>query len=53
MWVTAERAWTLIPAQTYVAQMAQSLIEFPPSQSPASFTINQVMAKLQAGMTSA
>jgi len=48
-----ERAWTLVPAQTYVAQMAQSLIEFPPSQSPASFTINQVMATLQAGMTSA
>jgi hypothetical protein len=48
-----ERAWTLIPAQTYVAQMAQSLIDFPPSQSPASFTINQVMAKLRAGMTSA
>ena len=48
-----ERAWTLIPAQTYVAQMAQSLVAFPPSQRPASFTINQVMEKLKAGMTSA
>jgi arylsulfatase A-like enzyme len=48
-----ERAWTLIPAQAYVAQMAQSLVEFPPSQRPASFTINQVMEKLKAGMTSA
>jgi arylsulfatase len=48
-----ERAWTFIPAQTYVAEMAQSLVEFPPSQRPASFTINQIMEKLKAGMTSA
>src|SRR5690349_18987584 len=48
-----EHAWTLIPAQAYVAEMVQSLVEFPPSQTPASFTISQVMDKLKAGLTSA
>jgi hypothetical protein len=33
--------------------MLQSLVEFPPSQKPASVTIEQVMAKLEAGITSA
>jgi arylsulfatase len=48
-----ERAWILMPAQTSVAQMLATLVEFPPSQKPASFSRDQVMAKLQAGMTSA
>jgi arylsulfatase A-like enzyme len=48
-----EHAWTLIPAQAYVAQMVQSLVEFPPSQTPASFTVGQVLDKLKAGLTSA
>jgi arylsulfatase len=45
-------AYLLIPAQQYVAQMVQSLVEFPPRQEPASFSIDKVMAKLQAGMMS-
>ena len=48
-----DRAWLLMPAQAFVAEMLQSLVEFPPSQKPASFTIEQVMAKLEAGITSA
>ncbi len=48
-----DHAWTLIPAQAFVGQMVQSLIEFPPSQTPSSFTIGKMMEKLQAGMTSA
>ena len=48
-----EHAWTLIPAQAYVAEMVQSLVEFPPSQTPSSFTITQVMDKLKGGYTSA
>jgi arylsulfatase A-like enzyme len=48
-----EHAWTLIPAQAYVAEMVQSLVEFPASQTPASFTISQVMDKLKGGYTSA
>jgi len=50
-WIFAH-AWVFIPAQAFVAEMVASLVEFPPSQSPASFTINQVMAKLQAGLPS-
>ncbi|MEP7193565.1 MAG: arylsulfatase [Actinomycetota bacterium] len=45
-----DHAWIFVPAQTFVAQMIQSIVEFPPSQTPASFTIGQVMAKLQAGL---
>jgi arylsulfatase len=48
-----ERAFLLVPAQTYVAQLLQSLKEFPPRQEPASFSIDQVMEKLTAGVTSA
>jgi hypothetical protein len=33
--------------------MLASLAEFPPSQKPASFTIEQVVAKLTSGMPSA
>ena len=41
------------PRQAYVAQMLTTLVEFPPSQKPASFSLEQVMAKLEAGMPSA
>jgi arylsulfatase len=44
-----DHAWLLVPAQTYVAQMLGSLAEFPPRQKPASFGLDQVMAKLEAG----
>jgi arylsulfatase A-like enzyme len=47
-----DRAWVLIPIQAFVAEMLQTLREFPPSQSPASFTIDDVMAKLQVGLPS-
>ena len=47
-----DRAWVLVPIQTYVARMLQTLAEFPPSQEPASFTINKVMEKLQTGIPS-
>jgi arylsulfatase A-like enzyme len=48
-----DRAWVLVPAQTYVAQMLQTLVEFPPRQEPASFNIAKVMEKLTAGVGSA
>jgi arylsulfatase A-like enzyme len=47
-----DRAFVLVPMQAYVAQMAQTLAEFPPRQEPASFTIDQVLAKLKAGLPS-
>ncbi|MEI6495341.1 MAG: arylsulfatase [Actinomycetota bacterium] len=51
-WVL-DHAWLVIPAQAMVMQMAQSLIEFPPSQHSASFTITDMLAKLEAGLPSA
>jgi arylsulfatase len=48
-----DHAWLLVPAQAYVAEMLATLAEFPPSQKPASFSLEQVMAKLEAGMPSA
>jgi arylsulfatase len=48
-----DHAWLAVPAQAFAAQMLASLAEFPPSQKPASFTIEQVVAKLTSGMPSA
>jgi hypothetical protein len=38
--------------QAYVSQMLQSLAEFPRRQKPASFSLEQVLAKLQSGIGS-
>jgi arylsulfatase len=46
------RAFLLIPAQQYVAQMLQTLVEFPPRQEPASFSVDKVLEKMKAGMRS-
>jgi arylsulfatase len=43
-----KRAFLVIPAQAYVANMVQSLVEFPARQEPASFTVDQVLKKLEA-----
>ena len=47
------RAWILVPAQAYVANMLSTLVEFPPRQAPASFNIEHLMEKLKAGVPSA
>ncbi len=47
-----DHAWVLVPAQAYVAKMIGTLKEFPRRQAPASFTIDQMLEKLQAGMPS-
>ena len=51
-WVL-DRAWILVPVQAYVARMMATLIDFPPRQEPATFTINRLMEKLEAGIPSA
>jgi arylsulfatase len=48
-----DRAFLLVPAQAYVASMVATLAEFPPRQAPASFSVDQVLDKLRAGVTSA
>jgi arylsulfatase len=41
------RVFLLVPAQFFVAQWLESFKEFPPRQKPASFSIDEVMQKLQ------
>ena len=48
-WVI-DRVFVFAPAQLYVATMLQTLVEFPQRQKSASFNLEQVMAKLQAGV---
>jgi arylsulfatase len=43
-----ERAFALVPAQSFVAQWLSSFREFPPRQKPASFSLDQVMETLTA-----
>jgi arylsulfatase len=44
-WVL-DHIFLFIPAQAFVAQMLQTFVEFPPRQKPASFNMEQVLAKL-------
>jgi arylsulfatase len=46
-----DRAYLLVPAQQYVANFLATFKEFPPRQKAASFSIDQVMEKLQSPAT--
>jgi arylsulfatase len=41
-----DRAYMLVPAQTYVGQFLQTFEEFPPRQEAASFSLDKVMETL-------
>ena len=43
----ADRLFLLVPAQQYVGQFLATFKEFPPSQKPGSFSLDQVLAALQ------
>ena len=45
-----DHAFMLIPSQKLVSDFLATFRAFPPRQKPASFTIDQVLAKLQEGM---
>jgi arylsulfatase A-like enzyme len=47
-----DHAWAVIPAQAFVARMLATLAEFPARQEPASFSLDKVMEKLRAGISS-
>jgi arylsulfatase len=47
-WVL-DHIYLFLPAQKLVADFLQTFIEFPPRQKAASFTIDQVLEKLQSG----
>ncbi|MGZ8804458.1 MAG: sulfatase-like hydrolase/transferase, partial [Microbacterium sp.] len=43
-----DRSYLVLLAQSYVAGMLASFVEFPPRQEPASFTIDKLMEKMLA-----
>ncbi len=47
-----DHAFLLVPAQSFVAQMLASFLEFPPRQEAATFGIKQALDKLRAGLPS-
>jgi arylsulfatase len=47
-----DHAFLLVPAQKYVGDFLATFKEFPPRQKAASFSLDQVVAKLEAGMGS-
>ncbi|NNE17132.1 MAG: arylsulfatase [Myxococcales bacterium] len=44
---TIDRAFVFVPAQAIVARFLSTFKDYPPRQKPASFTIDQVLDKLQ------
>jgi arylsulfatase len=46
-----DHAFLAVPTQAIVGEFLQTFVEFPPRQKAASFTVDQVMAKLEAAMT--
>ena len=47
-----DHAFLLVPAQAFVAQMVSTFAEFPPRQEPATFGVEQALAKMKAGLPS-
>jgi arylsulfatase A-like enzyme len=43
-----DRAFAFVPAQAYVARFLETFREFPPRQTPASFSLDEVMARLRS-----
>jgi arylsulfatase len=43
----AREFWRFVGVQETVAELAQSAIEFPPMQAPASFNLDAIKAKIQ------
>jgi arylsulfatase len=44
-----DRAYLLVPAQSYVGNFLSTFVEYPPRQKAASFSLDQVMETLQTG----
>lgn len=45
-----DRVYLFVPAQAFVGQFLMTFKDFPPRQKPASFSLDQVMQKLQQGI---
>jgi len=48
-----DHAFLLVPAQAFVGQMIATFLEFPRRQEAASFSIEDALRKMQAGLPSA
>jgi arylsulfatase len=46
-----DHAFLAVPTQAIVGEFLQTFVEYPPRQKAASFTVDQVMAKLEAAVT--
>jgi len=46
-----ERSFIALPIQAIVARFLASFVKFPPRQKPGSFTIDQVLAKMQSSVS--
>jgi arylsulfatase len=47
-----DHAFMLVPAQSVVGEFLSTFKDYPPRQKAASFSLDQVMEKLEAGMPS-
>jgi arylsulfatase len=47
-----DRIFLMVPAQGSVGEFLQTFVQFPPRQKAASFTIDQVQAKIEAAVGS-
>jgi hypothetical protein len=47
-----EHAFLLVPAQAYVGQYLKTYVDYPPRQKPGTFSLDQVLEKLQDAGTS-
>jgi arylsulfatase len=47
-----DRIFLMVPAQGIVGEFLQTFVQFPPRQKAASFTIDQVQAKIEAAVGS-
>jgi arylsulfatase len=42
-----DHVFLLVPAQSFVAKMLKTLVDYPPRQTPDSFNMDKVLAKMQ------
>ena len=45
-----DHAYLLVPGQAFVFSIMQTMVEFPPRQKPASFSLEQVARQAPAGL---
>jgi len=48
-----DRGFVMIPAQVMASEFLATFVDYPPRQKAASFSIDDAVAKLQAGLQSA